>query len=320
MKRRRLVLALISLLGLPATALAQADYPKHPVEFIVPYPPGGPADTTIRLIHPAIQEKLGGAIVLNNKTGGGGAIGTTFVAKAKPDGYTILSTTTGPLTCGVAANPKLGYRLEDFVTIGGYAADPTVIAARANDRFKTWEEMVTYAKANPGKLNYASSGAASCPFGVMEIAKKGAGINIVVVHYQGAAPATTALLGGHVDLAATTLSTMLPLMRAGRLVPLAMSSARRDPAFPDIPTLEEKGLADASIDLYAGLWAPLRTPREIVARLAAALEGAAKQPDVVRKLREAGFRAEWRPGEELQRDTQAYYRKAVQVIAPAAKP
>lgn len=312
-------LGLVSLLGLPGNALGQADYPKYPVEFITPYPPGGPADTTIRLIHPAIQEKLGATIVLTNKTGGGGAIGTTFVARAKADGYTILATTTGPLSCGIAANPKLGYRLEEFVTIGGYAADPTVIAARANDRFKTWEEMVAHAKANPGKLTYASSGAASCPFGVMEIAKKGAGINVVVVHYQGAAPATTALLGGHVDLAATTLSTMLPLMRAGRLVALAMSSARRDPAFPDIPTLEEKGLAAASIDLYAGLWAPLKTPKEVVAKLAGALEVAAKQKDVVTKLREAGFRAEWRPGEALQKDAQAYYRKAVEVITPETK-
>lgn len=314
------ILTLAMALGLPMAVLAQPDYPKHPVEFIVPYPPGGPADTSIRLIHAAIQQKLGGTVVLNNKTGGGGAIGTTYVAKAAADGYTVLATTTGPLTCGVAVNPKLGFRVEDFVTVGGYAADPTVIAARANDRFKTWEEMVAYAKANPGKLTYASAGAATCPYLVMEIAKQGAGVNVVVVQYQGAAPAQTALLGGHADLAATTLSTALPLMRAGKLVALAMSSARRDPAFPDIPTLEEKGLAAASIDLYAGLWVPLRTPKDVVDRLASALEATARAPDVMSRVRETGFRAEWRSGPDLRRDVDAYVQKALEAVKLTKKP
>lgn len=317
---RLAALALVVALGCPAAAFAQSGYPQHPVEFIVPYPPGGPADTAIRLIHPAIQQRLGGTIALNNKTGGGGAIGTTYVARAAADGYTVLATTTGPLTCGVAVNPKLGFRMEDFITVGGYAADPTVIAARANDRFKTWDEMVAFARANPGKLTYASAGAASCPYLVMEIAKQGAGFNVVVVQYQGAAPAQTALLGGHADLAATTLSTALPLVRAGKLVALAMSSARRDPAFPEIPTLEEKGLGAASIDLYAGLWVPLRTPKDVVDRLGSALEAAARSPEVMARVRETGFRAEWRSGRDLRRDVDAYVQKALEAVKLTKKP
>jgi len=317
MRLRALFRAAVLLLSLGlAGAVPAADYPAYPVQFIITFPPGGPGDTTIRLVHSALQQNLGGSIELVNKPGAGGAIGYSYVARAKPDGYTILSTMSAPLTVGTALR-KLDFSLDDYEYAGAYAFDATAIVSRPDPRWKTLDDLIAYAKANPGKLNYGSSGATTAPYLTMEAIKILRGVDLVVVQHQGSGPVRTAVLGGHVDIGAGGFATMKELIRAGKLVALAITGAERDPKFPDVPTLVEKGLGEASIDLWAGLWAPKGTPRPILDKLSAALAKTIKDPAVVAKVDAAGYRAKWLdPGaaRELARQDHANAAKVVKAL------
>jgi len=298
----------------PATpALAASDYPSYPVQFIITFPPGGPGDTTIRLIHPTLQKHLGGPIELVNRPGGGGAAGFTYVAKAKADGYTLLSTMSPPLTVGTALG-SLGFSLDDFQYIGAYAFDDTAIISRPDPRWKTFDEMLAYAKANPGKLAYGTSGAATAPYLVMEAIKRLRGVDLAVVQHAGSGPVRSAVLGGHVDVGVAVFGTMRELVRAGKLVALALAADQRDPQFPEVPTLKEKGLGEAAINLWAGLWAPRGTPRPIAEKIAEALERAAKDPEVVKKLQGAGYRPAWIPGGAMRGMAQRDHEAALKVV------
>ncbi len=306
-----LVLALAA--GWAVPAFPASDYPNYPVQFIITFPPGGPGDTTIRLIHPALQKHLGGTIELVNRPGGGGAAGFTYVAKAKPDGYTILSTMSPPLTVGTALR-DLGFSLDDFQYLGAYAFDDTAIVSRPDPRWKTFDEMLAYAKGNPGKLSYGTSGAATAPYLVMEAIKSLRGVDLAVVQHAGSGPVRSAVLGGHVDVGVAVFGTMRELVRAGKLVALAIAADQRDPQFPDVPTLKEKGLGAAAINLWAGLWAPRGTPRPIAEKLADALERTAKDPEVVKKLQAAGYRPAWIPGGPMREMAQRDHEAALQVV------
>jgi tripartite-type tricarboxylate transporter receptor subunit TctC len=281
------------LLAWPA-APAAAQYPTNAVQFIITFPPGGPGDTTIRLIHPALQQHLGGAIELVNKPGAGGATGYTYVAKAKPDGYTILSTMSAPLTVGTALQP-LAFGLDDFEYVGAYAFDATAIVTLPDPRWKTLDDLLQHVKANPGKLTYATSGATTTPYLAMEAIKIQRGLDLPVVQQQGSGPVRTAVLGGHVDVGVGGFSVMKELIRAGKLQALAITGRERDAKFPEVPTLAEKGLSEANVELWAGLWAPKGTAKSIVDALTRALEQTIKDPAVAAKVEAAGYRAAWLP-------------------------
>lgn len=276
-------------------AHSAAMYPSYPVQFIISFPPGGPGDTTIRIIHPALLKNFGGAIQLVNKPGAGGSIAYTFVKKAKADGYTILSTMSAPLTVGTALR-RLAFSIDDFEYIGAYAFGATAIVSQPDPRWKDLDGLLSYIKAHPGKLNYGTSGATTAPYLTMEAILAMRGLKAVPVHYKGSAPARNAALGGHVDFSAGGFGAMQALIRAGKLLGLVITDSQRDPKFPDIPTLDEKGLGAASIGLWAGLWAPKGTPEGILSKLSKALEKTVTDPDVVKKLNKAGFRVEWVTG------------------------
>ena len=286
-------------LGFPAFGPAAEAYPEYPVQFVISFPPGGPGDTTIRIVHPTLQENFGGPIQLVNKPGAGGSIAYTFVKKAKPDGYTILSTMSAPLTVGTALS-KLAFSIDDYEYIGAYAFGATGIVSLPDPRWKDFDGLLAYIEANPGKLNYGTSGATTAPYLTMEAVLALRGLKAVPVHYKGSGPARNAALGGHVDFAAGGFGAMQALIRADKLVGLAITDSQRDPKFPDIPTLAEKGLGDASIGLWAGLWAPKGTPAEILAKLSSSLEKTVKDPEVIAKLNQAGFRVEWVPGDKAK--------------------
>lgn len=300
-------------LGHAPHAFPASKYPGYPVQFIITFPPGGPGDTTIRLIHPTLQKHLGGPIELVNKPGGGGAAGFSYVAKAKPDGYTMLSTMSPPLTVGTALR-QLEFSLDEFVYIGAYAFDDTAIVSRPDPRWRTFDELVAYAKANPGKLTYGTSGAATAPYLVMEAIKALRGVDLAVVQHAGSGPVRTAVLGGHVDVGVAVFGTMRELVRSGKLVALAIAAEERDPQFPEVPTLKEKGLGAAMINLWAGLWAPKGTPTEILEALAQALEKTAKDEEVVKRLRAAGYRPAWIPGGPMREMAQRDYEAALKVV------
>ena len=272
-------------------ALGQA-YPARPVEFIIPFAPGGPTDTAIRLIQPALASNLGVPVVLVNKAGGGGALGMDAVAKARPDGYVLAATVRSTLTILPASQPDVPYKISDFTPIGAYAVDSQTVMVKTGAPWKTLEELVDHAKKNPGKLTYGSAGQGTNSFFTMELLKLAYGIDIGHVPFAGSGPVKNALLGGHIQVGAAALSPMLSVIRSGDVTPLVTSATRRIRAIANVPTMTEKGQPDASLSTWAELWAPAKTPKPIVDRLAQALEKTMKDPGVVAAVEKAGLQVE----------------------------
>jgi len=272
-------------------ALGQA-YPARPVEFIIPFAPGGPTDTAIRLIQPALASNLGVPVVLVNKAGGGGALGMDAVAKAKPDGYVLAATVRSTLTILPASQPDVPYKISDFTPIGAYAVDSQTVMVKTGAPWKTLEELVDHAKKNPGTLTYGSAGQGTNSFFTMELLKLAYGIDIGHVPFAGSGPVKNAVLGGHVQVGAAALSPMLSVIRSGDVTPLVTSATRRIRAIANVPTMTEKGQPDASLSTWAELWAPAKTPKPIVDRLARALEKTVKDPGVVAAIEKAGLQVE----------------------------
>ena len=272
----------------------ETPFPNREIEFVIPFAPGGPADTAARIIQPVMSQKLGVSIVLVNKPGAGGALGAEYVMHAPVDGYHVLATTNNTLTVLPALEENLSYKMEDFTPLGSYVSDMSVIASRPDPRWKTLEEFVAYAKKNPGKLNYGSAGNGTISYFAMELARQAYGLEIIHIPFQGTAPAKTALLGGHVDVTATGFGFVGSDIRSGSLVGLVTTSAQRLPDFPDIPTMAEMGFPDVALNIWTGLYLPKGTPPEIVAKLSAALDETMKDPAVQKSVRDAGYVVEYR--------------------------
>jgi tripartite-type tricarboxylate transporter receptor subunit TctC len=291
---RRLALVVLALtLGAPAGGVLAQSYPTRPVEFIIPFAPGGPTDTAIRLIQPQLSANLGVPVVIVNKAGGGGAIGMDAVAKAKPDGYTLAATVRSTLTILPATQPDVPYKLSDFTPIGTYAVDSQVVMVKSGAPWKTLEELVDHAKKNPGKLSYGSAGQGTNSFFTMELLKLAYGLDIAHVPFGGSGPVKNALLGGHVQVGAAALSPVLSVIRSGDIAPLVTSATRRNPAIPNVPTMTEKGQPDASLSTWAELWAPAKTPKPVLDRLVQALDKTMKDPAVAAAIDKAGLQVEY---------------------------
>ena len=291
---RLLVLVVATLVaGGPMPAAVAQSYPTRPVEFIIPFAPGGPTDTAIRLIQPALSANLGQPVVLVNKAGGGGAIGMDGVAKAKPDGYTLAATVRSTLTILPATQPDVPYKISDFAAIGTYAVDSQVITVKGGAPWKTLEELIDHAKKNPGKLTYGSAGQGTNSFFTMELLKQAYGLDVAHVPFGGSGPVKNAVMGGHVQVGATALSPVLSVIRSGDLHALVTSATRRHPAMANVPTLVDKGQADLSLSTWAELWAPARTPRPVIDRLVQALDKTMKDPAVVAAIEKAGLQVEY---------------------------
>ena len=272
----------------PALALAQAAYPSRPIRFIVPFPPGGGAESTARLIGQKMSEGLGQPVVIETRAGAGGNIGTEFVINAAPDGYTILLTTNG-----VAIQPHLQKLTwdptKDLAPISLIATYSLVIAAHPSTPGATLREMVAYAKANPGKLSYGSSGSGGPLHLGAEAFKKQAGIDLLHVPYKGNAPATIAILGGEVNLTFDSLVGPLPNIRAGKLRALATTGKKRATMLPEVPTVTETGIANFDYESWNAVAAPRGTPREIVQRLNAEVVRVVALPEVRERLISLGY-------------------------------
>ena len=291
MSRRFLIAATVLVLAALPTpgALAQPTYPNRPIEFIIPFPPGGPADTAARIIQPQMSAALGVPIVLVNKPGGGGALGGDYVAKSKPDGHTVYATTNSTLTIITAMQPDLTYRPSDFAAVGSYLTDLSVITAKAGGPWKTLDEFVDHAKKNPGKLSYGSAGLGTVSFFTVELFKLAYGLDITHVPFQGTGPVKNAIMGGHVTIASSGLSSLAPLMKSGDLLPLVTTAPKRVAAFPNVPTLAEKGAPEASLNIWMALFVPAKTPRDIVDRLSQALDKTMKEPSVLAAVEKSGM-------------------------------
>jgi len=285
---------LVLMLALGTPAAAQPAYPARPIEVIIPFPPGGPADTAARIIQPKLSAALGVPLVLVNKSGGGGALAADYVSKSKPDGYTVFAATNAPVTIVAATQPDISYRPADFAAIGTSMTDVSVFVGKAGSPWKTLEEFVEYVRKNPGKLSYGSAGLGTVSFFAFELFKHAYGLDITHVPFQGGGPVKNAIMGGHVTIASSGLNSFAPLMKSGDLIALATSAPKRVPAFPDVPTLAEKGFPDASLNIWMALFVPAKTPQGVVDTLAHALEQTMKEPSVVTAVEKAGMVVDYR--------------------------
>jgi tripartite-type tricarboxylate transporter receptor subunit TctC len=281
---RTSALLLLTLAAASFAAPAFADYPEKPIRLLLPFPAGGAVDIVARVMTAKMSEDLGKPFIIENKSGAGGIIATDAVAKAAPDGYTLLLTTPNH-TINAALQASLPYDTEkDLVPASVIAEVPEVLVSHPSAPFATFQEFVEYAKKNPGKLNYASAGLGTLPHVTMELLLRGIGIQVTHVPYRGAAPAMNDLLAGVVQLKMDTYTTSNPQVTAGKLRMLGIASTHRSKLMPDTPTIAEMGLPGYEGILWIAMMAPAGTPKPVIDKLAAASAKAARAPDVAERL------------------------------------
>ena len=271
------------------TALAQA-WPSKPVTMIVPFPPGGSTDMIARAVVPKVQEKLGGTFIVDNKPGAGGAIGAVQAKNAKPDGYTIFVSSLGPFVIGPHLLKNSGYDpLKDFDYITVAVQAPNILAVRADSPHKSLADVIKFLKANPEKMTYASAGNGTSDHLTAELFWQETGTKGTHIPYKGGAPALTDLLGGQVDATFMNINTGLPHVKAGKLRPLAITSSKRSPLLPDVPTMEELGYKGVTVYSWQAFAAPKGIPADVKAKFREAVVAALNDPSVKPKLLELGF-------------------------------
>ena len=289
MKPILLALAAAFVLAFDGSARAQA-FPTKPVRYICPFPAGGGVDIVTRIVAMKLGDMWGQQVIVDNRPGAGGTLGADTAAKATPDGYTILMGGAGPLAIAPALYRKLPYdSIRDFAPITLVGTTPMVLVVHPSTPAKSVSEFVAFAKANPGKINYASAGAGSILHLAMEMFRSQAGITIVHVPYKGAAPAVADLLGGHVFAMFADLPLLQPHIKAGKLRALGVTTAKRSSQLPNAPTIAEAGVPGYEAMFWLATLAPAATPRPILAKLHADLVKALGAPDIQRRLTEQGL-------------------------------
>jgi tripartite-type tricarboxylate transporter receptor subunit TctC len=273
------------LAGAAWSAQSQVAYPTQPVKVIVPFPPGGGTDVVTRLLADKIRAATGWTLVVDNKAGAGGNIGMDAVAKSKPDGYTVGMGQTANLAINPSLYAKMPYEAaKDLVPVALVAGQPVVLVVNASSRFKTLADLVAAAKERPSTLTMASAGNGTVGHLAGEMFAKLAGIKVSHIPYRGAGPAATDLLGGQVDFYFATPQTVVSFVKSGRLRALAVSSAKRVPVLPDVPTVAESGYKGFEASDWKLLVAPAGTPPEVVKRLNAEVEKAMSKPETLAQL------------------------------------
>lgn len=292
-KARRLTIAgaaalmLAGWAGLAQAQASAADYPSAPVKIVVGFAAGGPTDLAARLIAAKLQIAFGQTFIVENRPGAGSNLASEIVAKAAPDGYTLLMA-AAPLAINGHLYKDLKFdALRSFEPVSHVMSAPCILAVRP-DSFNTLAELVATARKEPGKLSFSSSGAGGSQHLAGELLQQKAGIQLIHVPYKGAAPALSDLLGGQISMGFMTSLSSVPYFKAGKLRALAVASAQRLPQLPDVPTMAEAGLPGVEINSWSGLLAPAKTPPEIVARLQREVAKALASPDVNEKLRSQG--------------------------------
>lgn len=275
--------------SLPLGALAQSDYPSKPIKIIVAFPPGGTSDVMGRMVAEPLSRVLGQPVVIENVGGAGGVIGTERGVKAPADGYTLIQTGVGQNAVAHGLDPNLKYdSVKDFIHISHVHSGPNVLVVNASQPYKTLADVVKAAKASPGKLDYGYTHAASGHM-AMELFKQTAGIYMTGIPYRGGGPMMTALLGNEIPMMFINQDVALPHVKAGKLRPLAVSSAKRNGLYPDVPTVAESGYPGFEALSWSGMSVAAGTPAPIVARLEAAFKEVMESPAIRQKLEGNGF-------------------------------
>ena len=291
--RRRMALGLLLLAaaGVAAPSAAQpAGYPSKPVRFVVPYPPGGPTDLMARLLQPELQPRLGVPVIIDNKAGAGGNVGSAEVARQAPaDGHTLLLAASGPMAVNQSLYKTMPFdALTDLAPVVQISSFPLVLEVHPSLGLKTLKDFIAQSKARPDDFSYASAGNGTPQHLAGEIYAKSQSLKLSHVPYKGAGPALNDVLGGQVRVMFDIVASSLPHLQAGKLVPLAVTSAQRSPLLPNVPTMAEAGLPNVEITAWHGIAVRAGTPRPIIDRLNAAVNDAFRNPAFRKKWEELG--------------------------------
>jgi len=273
-----------------AQPAAHADCPNRPVTFVIPFPPGGSTTIVVRSISDKLSEVLGQQIVIDNRAGAGGTVGTRALARSEPDGYTIGLGYSGTLAIGPHIYSNVGYDpRKDFAPIGRVGTAPNTLVAHPSFDVKSVKELVAYAKANPGKVNYGSAGVGTVSHVCGEYFGTASDIKLTHIPYKGTGPALADLVGGHIPMAFAPIPATAENSKAGRLRMLGVTSLKRSALMPDVPTIAEQGVTDFEAVLRYGIVAPAGTPPEVVARLNRAFAAALRRPELAKMLAQQGL-------------------------------
>lgn len=314
MKLASLLLSALTLIAQPLVVQAQ-DYPSRPLRLIVPFAPGGGNDTVARAVATQLSSALGQPVVVDNRAGAGGVIGAEMAAKAAPDGYTLFLGGVGSLAVNPHIVPKISYdALRDFAPVVLLASAPSVVAVNLKTPYKTLPEMTAFAKANPGRINFASNGNGSSAHIATALYETMAGVDLTHVPYKGLAPAMSDLLAGQVDIMFSSVVAITPQIKAGKLRALAVTSSKRSALLPDVPTLAELGLAGYEAGSWYGLLVPAGTPVEIVRRLNAESVKALRGGNVRESLSSEGAEVVGGTPEDFARHIRAEHARVGKMI------
>ena len=314
MQRRSFILSATALSA--GAARAQGTYPNKPIKLLVGFAPGGGIDFTARAIQPGLEAALGQPVVIDYKPGVGGVLAATELTRSPPDGYTLLIANTGPFAIAPYLQAKMPYDpTKQFSYIGQIAEAGYIAATRADHPAKDLKQFVDWARANPGKANFASSGNGASTHLNGELLNAAAGIDLVHVPYKGSAPAVTDLIGGQVHLLIDAGTVLLPQVKSGRLKALAVTGSRRDPNLPDVPTVREQGFANAESTGFQGLVGPVGMPPAVIDRLAAELRKLLSNNDVKAKFAASGSEVHVRAPQEFAAYVKAESEKWSALIA-----
>jgi tripartite-type tricarboxylate transporter receptor subunit TctC len=296
----------------PATA---AEYPERPIRLVVPFPAGGGADTLARLIMPKVEQALGATIVIDNRAGAGGNVGAEYVAHAAPDGYTLLYGTNGTHAINQTLYTNLRFDpVKDFAPVSRMTLIAAMLFVNNDFAVTSVDELIRYAKANPGKVNFASAGNGTTSHLAGELFRTMAGIDIVHVPYRGGAAAALGVVAGQVQMMIDVMPNAFPLVKGGKVRGLAVSTAHRYPAAPEYPTIAESGLPGYDVSAWDGIFAPAGTPAPVVARLNAAIRQALDDPQVRAALLSRGAQAVPGTPQDLARHVAAETEKWAKVV------
>jgi tripartite-type tricarboxylate transporter receptor subunit TctC len=283
----RCVIAAVGLV-VSSVSLAQT-YPDRPVKLIAPFAPGGPVDAVARVLAPKLSENLGQQLYVENHPGGSGNIGTALAAKAAPDGYTVL-VISSTLVVNPSLFAKLGFdTLKDLAPVSLVAVSPQILLVHPSVPATNIKELVAWAKASPGKHSYAHAGLGTPGYLACEMLKQAFGLDLVAVSFNGGGPAMTSTIGGHTPIVFTSIASAAAHVKSGSVRALAVTSPRRSPALPDVPTMAEAGAPDQESELILGVLVPAGTPRDIVERLHREIVKVVATPDVRERLTALGF-------------------------------
>jgi len=276
-------------LALLIAGAAQAQsYPSQAIRLIVPWPPGGGVDTSARIVSQPLSERLGQGVVIENRPGAGGNIGTEAAKNARADGYTLLMGSSSPNAINIHIYPRLGFHpLNDFTPVVYVTAVPNILVVPGNSPHHSARELLAYIKANPGKVNYGSAGVGSSQHLATAMLMASTGLDIVHVPYKGTGPAEVDLIAGHIPMMLDT-TACLPFVAAGKLKAFAVASKARNPALPDVPTFEELGIPNVYSSAWYGIMGPAGLPPEVVGRINSEVNALLKTPEVRKRIADFG--------------------------------